>query len=191
MSVFEHLMTLGSFILALGLATVLMFVAALVHRRHEVKLSLPHLLWMSAIFINQINFWLGSYVFHHIAHADYMTIGFVIVFPILLYLQSALVVTEQAGTLDLRLHHARNKRAYIGLVIAATLLDAAYFTRVAFMTADFNPAGFLLADLAFVSTGAAAICSENRVVQIGAPSVHLALRLIGFFLSSQPLLAGN
>ena len=190
MGVFEHLMTLGSFILALGLATILMFVAALVHRRHEVKLSLPHLLWMCAIFINQINFWLGAYVFHRLAHADYATIAFVIVFPVLLYMQSALVVTEQAGALDLKLHHARNKRAYIGLVIAATLVDCVYFLRVASLDHDFDPTMFLLADAIFVGTGAAAIWSERRWVQIAAPAAHLALRLLGFFLSSQPLIAG-
>src|SRR5215468_9523965 len=95
--VFEHLMTLGSFILALSLTTILMFLASLVHRRHEVKLSLPHALWMAAIFINQINFWLGSYVYHRIGQASYEMIVFVIAFPVLLYLQSALVVTEQNG----------------------------------------------------------------------------------------------
>lgn len=191
MSVFEHLMALGSFILALGLTTILMFVAALVHRRHEVKLSLPQLLWTAAIFVNQINFWLGSFVYRHLTHADYPTIAFVIVFPILLYLQSALVVTEQSGALDLRLHHARNKRAYIGLVIAATMVDCAYFIRVAAITPKFDAAPYLIADAVLVLTALAAIFNDRRSVQIGAPSIHLALRLIGFFLTSQPLLTAG
>jgi hypothetical protein len=167
-----------------------MFVAAMVHRRREVKLSAAHLLWMGAIFINQINFWLGSYVFHKINNAAYATIAFVIVFPVLLYLQSALVVTDTQGSMDMRAHHERNKRAYIGLVIAATLLDACYFGWVASQDRSFNPLGFLAADGLFVATGAAALLNNNRLVQIAVPGLHLALRLLGFFLSSQPLITG-
>lgn len=188
--VFEHLITLGSFILALGLTTILMFLATLVHRRHEVKLSLPHLLWAAAIFVNQINFWVGSYVFHDIPRASYLDIIFVIVFPILLYLQSALVVTEQNGMLDLRAHHARNKRAYIGLVIAATTVDALNFLRSALEDRSFDPTLFLAADGVFIVTAIAALVSDRRWVQIGAPGLHLALRVLGFLLVARPLMEG-
>lgn len=190
--VFEHLMTLGSFILALGLTTILLFLAALVHRRSEVKLSTAHLLWMSAIFVNQINFWLGSYVFHDIAHSSYPTIAFVIVFPILLYLQSALVVADadKGASLDMVAHHARNKGAYIGLVVIATGLDAIYFTGIALLNPGFDPTVFLAADVVFIASGLFAIQNQNRLVQIAVPAVHLGLRVFGFFLSAMPLLAG-
>lgn len=186
--VFEHLMTLGSFILALGLASILMFIATLVHRRHEVKLSLPHLLWMGAIFVNQINFWLGSYAFHDMTHASYADIAFVVIFPILLYLQSALVVTEQSGAVDLVAHHARNKRAYVGMVVAATLFDAANFLRA--IDSGFDPSAYLAADAVFVATGLAAIFVNSRFIQVAAPATHLVLRLVGFFLTAQPLMQG-
>ena len=188
--VFEHLITLGSFILALGLATILMFVATLVHRRHEVKLSMPHMLWMAAIFVNQINFWLGSYAFHDIARADLADIIFVVVFPILLYLQSALVVTEQAGALDLRAHHARNKRAYVGMVIAATVFDAINFLRAMVTNPDFDPTIFLVADAVLISTALAAILVDKRWVQIAAPGIHLVVRVFGFALVARPLMEG-
>jgi hypothetical protein len=188
MSVFEHLMTLGSFILALGLATILMFVATLVHRRSEARLSLPHALWMAAIFVNQINFWLGSYVYHDIERASLEKIGFVIAFPILLYLQSAMVVTEQSGALDLAAHHARNKRFYIGLVVLASTLDALYFMRVAYLT-DYDATAFFIADAVLIGSGLAAMFVDWRWVQIAAPALQLALRVVGLFLASAPLLA--
>jgi hypothetical protein len=188
MSVFEHLMTLGSFILALGLATILMFVATLVHRRAEVRLSLPHALWTAAIFVNQINFWLGSYVYHEIEHASLEKIGFVIAFPILLYLQSAMVVAEQSGALDMPAHHARNKRYYVGLVVLASALDAIYFMRVVYLT-DYDPTFFFIADAVLIGSGLLAMFVNARWIQVLAPALQLGLRLFGFFLASAPLLA--
>lgn len=191
MSVFEHLMTLGSFILALGLASILMFLATLAHKRKEAKLSAPHMLWMAAIFVNQINFWLGSYALHDITHSSYTSIAFVIVFPILLYLQSALVVADADGPLDMPVHHANNKHYYVGLIAAASAIDAAYFLYIANANPQFDMTLFLIADGALIATAMLAIFQNNRAVQLSVPAFHLATRLFGFVLSSYPLVVAN
>jgi hypothetical protein len=187
--VFEHLMTLGSFILALGLATILMFLATLAHKRKRAKLSAPHLLWMAAIFVNQINFWLGSFALRDISHASLMSIAFVIVFPTLLYLQSALVVADNDGPLDMVAHHASNKHYYIGLIAAASAIDAIYFIYSAAANPQFDLAVFLAADGILIASAILAIFVNMRTVQIAVPALHLALRLFGFVLSSYPLVA--
>jgi len=188
MSVFEHLMTLGSFILALGLATILMFLATLAHKRAEAKLSAPHLIWMAAIFINQINFWLGSYALHDITHSSYASIAFVIAFPILLYLQSALIVADTDSPLDMPAHHDANKHFYIGLVVAASALDAVYFLYLGALNPGLDLKIFLVADALLISSGLLAIFSNRRLVQLGAPTLHLAARMVSFVLSSYPLI---
>jgi hypothetical protein len=187
--VFEHLMTLGSFILALSLATILMFLATLAHKRKQAKLSTPHLLWMAAIFVNQINFWLGSYALRHITHATYVSIAFVIVFPVLLYLQSALVVADNDGPLDMPAHHASNKHYYIGLVATASALDAIYFLYTAAQNPGFDISTFLIADGLLIATALLAIFNNNRAIQLGVPAFHLVARVFGFVLSSYPLIA--
>jgi hypothetical protein len=191
MSVFEHLMTLGSFILALGLASILMFLATLAHKRKHAKLSAPHLLWMAAIFINQINFWLGSYALHDITHSSYTSIAFVIIFPILLYLQSALVVADADGTLDMPAHHASNKHYYIGLIAAASAIDALYFVYIANVNPQFDMSLFLVADGILIATALLAIFNNSRAVQLAVPALHVAVRVFGFVLSSYPLVVAN
>jgi len=187
MSVFEHLMTLGSFILALGLASVLMFLARLAHRRKDARFSAPHFIWMAAIFVNQINFWLGSYALHDITHSTYVSIAFVIVFPILLYLQSALVVADTDGPLDMQAHHANNKHYYIGLVAIASGIDALYFIYSAGENPQFDITIFLAADAVLVASALLAIFNNSRAVQLIVPSMHVGVRVFGFVLSSYPL----
>jgi hypothetical protein len=189
MSVFEHLMTLGSFILALGLATILLFLATLAHKRKQAKLSAPHLIWMAAIFVNQINFWLGSFALRDITHSTYVSIAFVIVFPTLLYLQSALVVADTDGPLDMPAHHASNKHYYIGLVAAASAIDAAYFVYSAALNPQFDITLFLIADAILIASALLAIFNNGRAIQLGVPTLHLAVRVFGFFLSAYPLVA--
>lgn len=189
MSVFAHLMTLGSFILALGLATILMFLATLAHKRKEAKLSAPHLIWMAAIFVNQINFWLGSYALHDITHSSYASIAFVITFPVLLYLQSALVVADTGGPFDMPAHHAANKHYYIGLVVAASALDAVYFLYLSTLNPQLDLKIFLIADTLLIGSGLLAIFNNGRLVQLSAPTLHLATRMLGFVLSSYPLIS--
>ena len=190
MSVFEHLMTLGSFILALGLATILMFLATLAHKRKQAKLSAPHLLWMAAVFVNQINFWLGSYALHDATHTSYISIAFVIVFPVLLYLQSALVVADNGGPLDMPAHHLANRHYYIGLIAAASALDALYFLYLAAANPQLDLAVFLIADALLIATGLLAIFNNHPLTQVAVPGLHLMIRLFGFVLSAYPLVAG-
>lgn len=191
MTVFEHLMTLGSFILALAIATILMFLATLAHKRNLARLSAPHLLWMGAIFVNQINFWLGSYALHDITRSSYVSIAFVVLFPVLLYLQSALVVADDDGTLDMPAHHASNKHYYVGLIAAASAIDAVYFMYLASINPRFDITVFLIADGLLIGTALLAIFNNGRAVQLGVPAFHLATRLLGFVLSSYPLVAGG
>jgi len=127
MSVFEHLIALGSFILALGIASILVGIATLVHRRAEARLSAAQLMWMAAIFLELINFWLGAYNYRNVREASYVTISFVVIYPTLLFLQAALVAPEQGQPPDLVANHQRNHRYYAGLAAVCGALGVGFF----------------------------------------------------------------
>lgn len=192
MSVFEHLMTLGSFILALGVASILSFASTPVHRRREVRLSAPVLLWAGAIFLHQIVFWLAAYQFQATQAANYMSIGFVVAQPLLLYLQSATVVTDASASLDLPAHHARNARVYIALVALSTTLDIAFFAHLSVLEPEAHLSRiFASMGVALASSLAALAFQRQRWIQIGAPAAHVALQTSALYYAAKPLMLSS
>src|SRR5262249_15271368 len=115
MSGYEHLMTLGSFVIALGIGSILNFAAVLAHHRRPAKISATPLFWVASILFNQMAFWLGCFLFHNESHADIYMLSYVVISPILLYAQGALAVTDGRETMDLVAHNERNKHIYLTL----------------------------------------------------------------------------
>lgn len=188
MSIFEHLMTLSSFMLALGIATILTFLARLYHRRGQVRLSAAHLLWVAGILLGQIVFWLGSYSFSGTQRSSLPTIGFVILQPILLYLQSALVAPDREDIGDLAAYHATEGRSYMAVCAVTELLFAAYMLRISALNPGFVPGSFFFQQAILVALIAAAMLLRWTWLQITVPALLLASRLSGFYVSSQFLI---
>jgi hypothetical protein len=193
MTAFEHVMTLSSFIFALAIGTILLSVATLVHRREQVKLALAPMLWMGVVFVIQINGWLVMYTFHDVTRWSYVSIATLVIVPVLLFMQAALVVPDQSGSLDLAEHHRRNFRYYAGLEIcAAALALASIGSGLLFDLRDGKAPDFLFVAMPLrMMTAIAAVIWTRRWVQIAAPALLLMIGLVGFFNSSLPLVRGG
>ena len=59
MSAFQHMVTLLSFVLALGVAHQLLSIVQIVRAGPRVKLSFVHALWMMTAFLQVIGWWFG------------------------------------------------------------------------------------------------------------------------------------
>jgi hypothetical protein len=188
MSAFEHLLTLGSFVLAISIATILRFVAAAYHRRRETHASLAHALWVAIIFFGQVSFWLGAYNFESQARMSLFAVAFVVVQPVLLFLQSALVSAGGEKGLDLAAHHAADGRAYMSLHLLSILCETAFMAyaigRIASLElGDYFP----FQALAAAVTLAAIVFIRLRPAQIAAGATLLALQSVNLYFASQSL----
>ncbi|MEQ1931781.1 MAG: hypothetical protein ABL957_14790 [Parvularculaceae bacterium] len=189
MSAFEHLLTLVSFVLALSMATLLLFVATLWRRRKEARFSLPHALWMLIIFLNQVGFWIGAYNFHDVETATYFSIVFIIVQPVLLFLQSAFVVTGDDGPPDLRAHHADNGRAYLALAAVVPLIEAAFMAHAISLNWDLEV--YFIMQGVSVAAILLALLVRNRIVQIAVPALVLVLQFVNIYFAADTLVGAG
>lgn len=191
MSGFEHLLTLVSFVLALSMTTILKFVAALYRRRAAARLSAPHALWTATIFFNQIAFWLGAYNFSAMTTATYVIIAFVIGQPVLLFLQSGLVVAGDDGPIDLRAHHASNGRAYMGLCLAAAASETLFMAAMAPHNGGADLATYFVVQGLAAAATLAAMIFRAGAVQVGAPALVLGITLINIYYGSETLVGAR
>lgn len=186
---FEHLITLGSFILALGIASILMSVAMLVHRRSDVRLSGPLMLWMFATFLEQASFWLGSYNYRQLEDASLVEVVFVVLYPTLLFLQSALVSPQQEVSLDLVAHHRRNHRYYAGIAALCATIMFGFFLWAGYVVKESYVPPLLLALTAAQGVVAlTATLAGGRRVQIVTAALMAGLCVTNFISASIALI---
>ena len=175
-------MALGSFVLALGIAAILASLATLVHRRVQAKLYAPPLLWMGAIFLELINFWVGAFDYRSIDRISFVTIAFVVIYPTLLFLQAALVTPETGGSMDLRTHHERNYRFYVGMAAVCGLVGSAFFVWVNSVgTIGQVPLGVMVFPAVQASVAVIALIWSGSRMQHVTAALALALGILNFF----------
>lgn len=184
MSVFEHLLTLGSFVIALGIGTILTFTASLFQRRREVRLSSAHLLWVLVIFFSQLGFWLGAYMFSGVARASFPAIAFIIAQPILFFLQSAFVASGLNGETDLRAFHRANGRGYIALHLIALVTQLIFMMHVAHVNPALDLSGFFTSQGVAIVATLCALSLRWGWMQVAAPVVLLAHQLVHLYFSA-------
>jgi hypothetical protein len=181
MSVFEHLMTLGSFVLALGIGTLLSGVSTLVHRRGETKLSVPHMLWAASILLAHVNFWLGSFNRQGIDQASAYVIIHTVLYPTLLYLQSALIAPESGGSMNMPIHHERNRVFYCSLAIACATMQIFYALVVGLASpVPGLTERFIFVQVMFVVFGLAGALVKPVWAQTAAAGGHFGFQLLSF-----------
>jgi hypothetical protein len=193
MSAFEYIMTLASFVFALAIGTILLSVAMLVHKREQVKLALAPMLWMGVVFVIQINGWLVMYSFHDVTRWSYVSLATLVIVPVLLFMQAALVVPDPSGSLDLAEHHRRNFRYYAGLEICCAALSLASIgSGLLFDLRDGKAPDFLFVTMPLrMMIAIVAVTWTHRWVQIAAPALLLTIGVAGFFNSSLALVRGG
>ena len=183
MSVFEFYTVLLSFVVSLGLASLLGSIVRLLQVADRVRFSWPHALWTVTIFNLQIVFWLKSWTYRDSFDLSVSTALPPLVLAIIAFFACGLVSPHipEDGTVDLEEFHARQGRKYqtaaalfmLAAIIQAALMDG-FFTTAAMVTDSVFQFG--LAMLAI----AAALTPRSRWMQVAAPAIWVLSVL--FFL---------
>ena len=179
-AIFDHLTALISIILSLGIANLVAFAAMLVHRQKKVRLSAPQLLWTATIFLAQIEFWLSAFSFRSISQISAWSILFIILVPVLHYLQAVLVVPEErpGEIIDLKRHHEENFREYIGAGVATNIITLVYLAYMMAVNPGLSVPGAYEVGGVFTLTGLIAMAWRNRIVQVLMPAIQLGMRIV-------------
>jgi hypothetical protein len=180
---FEFFTVLLSFVVSLGVATLLAAVVRLIQESPRVHFSFTWALWAAAVFNLQIIFWLRSWTYHDNYALMTATSLPPLILAIIAFIACGLATPQipDTGPIDLRGFHAKQGRKYqIGYAafMLVAIIQGALMNRMI----DDNRYGSLLADtivlliLAAISI-AAAIFRRQRWLQIGAPILFLVSAL--------------
>lgn len=183
MSVFEFYTVLLSFVVSLGVASLLGSIVRLFQEADRVRVSLPHALWIVAIFNLQITFWLKSWTYRDAFDLRVSTAVPPLVLAIIAFFACGLVTPHipEEGTVDLQAFHARQGRKYeitVALfmfvaIVQAALMDG-FFTTAEMVTDSVFQ--FALAVLAI----AAALAPRRRWIQVAVPAIWIVGGLVYF-----------
>jgi len=189
LSLFEFYTVLLSFIVSLGMTSLLTSIGRLVQEADRVRFSWPFALWATAIFIMQVVFWLRSW-----SYRDVVTLEVSMALPplglaVIAFFVSALATPRipDEGVIDLRAFHQNQGRKYafayalfMALAIGQSLImDGPATNQDAIIDMARTAAVGGLACIAGLFRGA-------PVIQIGAP----LLILLGISNYSLTLLSG-
>ena len=121
MSDFDYFTVLLSFIVSLGVTTLLAAVARLLQESERVVFSWRYALWAAAIFNLQVSFWLKSWSYHDSYVMRVSTVMPPLLLAIAAFLACGLAaphVRDDGGPVDLRAFHDRQGGKYIVAVAA-------------------------------------------------------------------------
>jgi hypothetical protein len=186
MSAFEFFTVLLSFVVSLGVASLLHAVIRLAQEGGRVQFSLTWALWAAAIFNLQITFWLKSWSYHEHYMLKTTTSIPPLVLAIIAFLSCGLATPHipDEGPIDLRAFHAAQGRKYqiayavfmlVAIVQAGLMQDMAD----ASSTSTFVPDAAILAGLALAAL-LAAVFQAQRWIQAGVPAIFL-LSAVAFY----------
>ena len=175
MRAFEFVMTLYSFVYALGVAQILGSVGDLVRAGRRVRVSWLNAGWMLNILLAIVAWWLSLWDLRAEPSWPMSTVLVFFVVACLLYLLARLVSPPipQDGPVDLRLYHQQEGRKYAGLfTVEAALTIGTVFLYGAssqnWLASNYASWPTLAASLAATLTG-------NRWVHAAAITVILAM----------------
>jgi hypothetical protein len=177
MSSFEFYTVLLSFVVSLGVASLLQAVTRLIQDSSRVRFSLTWALWAAAIFNLQIVYWLRSWTYHE--HFSLRTETSIppLVLAIMAFIACGLAtprIAEQ-GAIDLRDFHVKQGRKY--QIAYAAFMLMAVVQGILMRDVGNDPAAIVQDTItqiviAFVAI-ACAVFQKQRWLQIGAPAVFL------------------
>lgn len=138
MSVFEFYTVLLSFVVSLGVASLLNTASRLIQDAGRVKFSWPYLLWMIVVFNLMITFWIKSWSYHDIFELRLTHAAPPLLLAIVGYLACGLAtlpIPEQ-GIINLESFHERQGPKYMIAVAAFMVLAIIQALLMGRQTAD-------------------------------------------------------
>jgi hypothetical protein len=177
MSAFEFFTVLLSFVVSLGVASLLLAIAHLIQESRRVQFSLSYALWAAVIFDLQITFWLKSWQYRESYALRIETSVPPLLLAIIAFIACGLATPRipESGPIDLRTFHTLQGRKY--QIAYAIFMIVAIF-QTALMSDMAKDSSFQVSDsivlivLALIAT-AAAVFHRLRWLQIGAPAILL------------------
>jgi len=190
MSVFEFYTVLLSFVVSLGVASLLSAIARLVQEAGRVKFSWSYALWTIAIFNLMITFWIKSWSYYDTFELRLAHAGPPLLLAIVGYLACGLATPSipGEGVIDLDAFHERQGRKYmlaITIFMAVAIFQGALMGDFRFDSADMPWDIAVLAGLGLLAL-VSAMLLRVRWIQILAPVIFLTSsvfyyqRLIGW-----------
>jgi hypothetical protein len=153
MTTFEHLSTLISIILGLGLTHLLSSVRELIQKREKVRFHWLPVLWAMLIFLAQIQWWWGIFELRLRPEWNFFAFLYLLLAPVSMYLTAGMVLPDMIGAseCDLKAYYFHNRSWLFGLLALSNLLDATRDWIVLHTVADARVWSNLIAAAMFVS----------------------------------------
>jgi hypothetical protein len=187
---FQHMTTLLSFVLALGVSHQLFTAVELVRAGARVKWSWVHGIWMFNCFISVITWWIGTYDFHAIVEWPVGSILFNFTAVLFVFLPIAFVCPKvpSDGPLDLWEFHLAHRRQYVGFMIANSLMGAgdALYYGYAYGVARQGLQAAITIVLALVAS--VALFNTSARIQL-VSAIGVMLTMLTFLFVGDPVLA--
>jgi len=122
---FQHVLTLISIIIGLGLAQILTNFNSLIKERKNVRFHWLPIYWAIGTFFVQVQWWWGIYKAKDMETWNFLFFSFIILNPISMYLASGCVLPKASHDIkyDLKEYYFSNRRWYFILMSFNPLLD--------------------------------------------------------------------
>jgi hypothetical protein len=127
MDEFSYLSVLISIILGLGITRLLQGLGQQIEFRGHIRSYWPALCWAMTLLLIHVQTWWSMFGLRFVTHWTFLGFLVVLLQPIVLYLQAALILPSMiAGeTVDLRAHYYAQSRGFFGLMCALLLISLA------------------------------------------------------------------
>jgi hypothetical protein len=186
---FQHVVTLLSFVLALGVSHQLFTAVEIVRAGPRVKLSWVHGIWMANCFLGVIAWWIGIWDFHAIANWPVLSILYNLLAVLCVFLAIAFVCPrlQETETLDLWEFHLEHRKQYIAFTVASAAIatgDSLYYGYGYGVSGQGIQAVILTATAVFA---AVALFTPNARVQLWVALAVNALYFMFFFVGDPVL----
>jgi hypothetical protein len=189
---FQHMVTLLSFVLALGVSHQLFTVVEMVRAGSRVRWSWVHALWMLNSFLQVIAWWFGIWDFHNIQEWPILSVLLNLAAVLCVFLAIAFVCPRipESGSIDLREFHKVHGKKYIGFTIGQIVLaigEALYYGNV------YNVPGQNLqaAIIGFIGLAALVALFVSRPMVQRIAVVAIVAASVVFLFVGDPVLRSN
>jgi hypothetical protein len=126
MEMFNYVMVLASVIIGLGIAHLLMGVAAILQHPGREKVYWVHLLWVAAVFLRAIFWWWFEFQLSKTAQWTFALYIFVLGYAVLIYLWCALLFPRDLAGYDGFKDYFYSRRGwFFGFLLAGQAIDIA------------------------------------------------------------------
>ncbi|HXZ01265.1 MAG TPA: hypothetical protein VEI03_14805 [Stellaceae bacterium] len=165
---FDHLSTLITIVLGLGITNLLTGTAVLIRTRSEATIYWPVTVWMGTLFLALVQNWWTMFALRQVTHWNFVAFFIVLMQPVLLFLPTALIIPNPFGGLpvDLRADFYRHTRWFFACLAAEACASLA---KDVMLYGKLPRAGNLAAHIGFLTFAAIGCWTRNeRVHKTGA-----------------------